>query len=75
MEPTITKPPVSEIEVEINGTFEISCQAIGTPTPLIVWRLNWGNIPSGDRVQVLETIELSSMEEQNKLVNRCCNQS
>ncbi|XP_059170575.1 basement membrane-specific heparan sulfate proteoglycan core protein-like [Physella acuta] len=50
--PTIVTPPIPEITVEINGTFTIVCEAIGVPTPLIVWRLNWGNIPSGDRVTV-----------------------
>ncbi|WAR15211.1 PGBM-like protein, partial [Mya arenaria] len=48
--PIITLPPVAEIEVELGGTFTIICEAVGVPTPLIVWRLNWGNIPSGDRV-------------------------
>ena len=46
----ITVPPVGEIEVELGETFTILCEAIGVPTPLIVWRLNWGNIPSGERV-------------------------
>ena len=41
---------MAEIEVELGGTFTIICEAVGVPTPLIVWRLNWGNIPSGDRV-------------------------
>ena len=50
--PTVIKPPVPEIEVEINGTFTIFCEAVGVPTPLIVWRLNWGNIPTGSRVTV-----------------------
>ncbi|KAK7494115.1 hypothetical protein BaRGS_00014588, partial [Batillaria attramentaria] len=50
--PVIVKPPTPEITVEINGTFTIYCEAVGVPTPLIVWRLNWGNIPSGDRVTV-----------------------
>ncbi|XP_076452135.1 basement membrane-specific heparan sulfate proteoglycan core protein-like isoform X4 [Babylonia areolata] len=48
--PTIIKPPDPEIEVEINGTFTIYCEAVGVPTPLILWRLNWGNIPTGPRV-------------------------
>lgn len=52
MVPTIIKPPVPEIDVELNGTFTIYCEAVGVPTPLIVWRQNWGNIPSGDRVTV-----------------------
>uniref|UniRef100_A0A0B7ATX1 Basement membrane-specific heparan sulfate proteoglycan core protein n=1 Tax=Arion vulgaris TaxID=1028688 RepID=A0A0B7ATX1_9EUPU len=50
--PTIVVPPAPEITVEVNGTFTIICEAVGVPTPLIVWRLNWGNIPSGDRVTV-----------------------
>ncbi|XP_070207543.1 basement membrane-specific heparan sulfate proteoglycan core protein-like isoform X4 [Littorina saxatilis] len=50
--PTIIKPPRPEIEVEINGTFTIYCEAVGVPTPLITWRLNWGNIPTGSRVTV-----------------------
>ncbi|XP_060586623.1 basement membrane-specific heparan sulfate proteoglycan core protein-like isoform X4 [Ruditapes philippinarum] len=48
--PIITVPPVAEIEVELGGTFTIICEAVGVPTPLIVWRLNWGNIPTGDRI-------------------------
>ena len=48
--PTIISPPIKDIEVEIGGTFTIFCKAIGIPVPLIIWRLNWGNIPSGDRV-------------------------
>ncbi|KAH9488652.1 Basement membrane-specific heparan sulfate proteoglycan core protein, partial [Bulinus truncatus] len=50
--PVIKTPPLPEITVEINGTFTIICEAIGVPTPLIVWRLNWGNIPTGSRVTV-----------------------
>ncbi|KAK3801367.1 hypothetical protein RRG08_059069 [Elysia crispata] len=52
MRPSITTPPAKEIIVEINGTFSIYCEAVGVPTPLIVWRLNWGNIPQGPRVTV-----------------------
>ena len=28
----------------------IDCEAIGKPTPLIVWRLNWGHIGAAPRV-------------------------
>ncbi|GFR68373.1 heparan sulfate proteoglycan 2 [Elysia marginata] len=52
IKPTIIRPPEQEINVEINGTFTIRCDAVGVPTPLIVWRLNWGNIPQGPRVTV-----------------------
>lgn len=48
--PVINLPPVSKIDVELGGSFTIICEAVGTPTPLIVWRLNWGNIPTGPRV-------------------------
>ncbi|XP_067659130.1 basement membrane-specific heparan sulfate proteoglycan core protein-like isoform X2 [Haliotis asinina] len=50
--PTIVKPPVPKVEVEVGGSFTIVCEAVGVPTPLIVWRLNWGNIPTGERVVV-----------------------
>ena len=50
--PVITVPPVNELEVELGGQFSIFCEAVGVPTPLIVWRLNWGNIPTGNRVRV-----------------------
>ncbi|XP_060073482.1 basement membrane-specific heparan sulfate proteoglycan core protein-like [Ylistrum balloti] len=53
--PTIILPPVARIDVDIGGRFTIICEAMGTPTPLIVWRLNWGNIPTGDRVYVHST--------------------
>lgn len=50
--PTVTRPPVPEITVDIGGTIVINCTAIGKPIPLISWRLNWGNIPQGQRVTV-----------------------
>nr|XP_022341960.1 basement membrane-specific heparan sulfate proteoglycan core protein-like isoform X4 [Crassostrea virginica] len=50
--PSINIAPPPNIEVEVGGYFTIICEAVGTPTPLIVWRLNWGNIPTGDRVHV-----------------------
>lgn len=33
------------MELQIGDLFEISCTAVGTPVPEIVWRLNWGHIP------------------------------
>ena len=52
--PLITVPPVANIDVELGGTFTIVCEAMGVPTPLIVWRLNWGNIPAGKLVLTFE---------------------
>lgn len=23
----------------------LTCRAVGVPTPVVVWRLNWGHIP------------------------------
>ncbi|KAK6175562.1 hypothetical protein SNE40_014001 [Patella caerulea] len=48
--PTVRKPPRADVEVEVGGEFSIFCEAVGVPTPLIVWRLNWGHIPTGQRV-------------------------
>lgn len=30
----------------MGALFEISCTAVGVPTPEIVWRLNWGHVPA-----------------------------
>lgn len=33
------------LELQIGETMTITCQAVGVPTPQVVWRLNWGHIP------------------------------
>ncbi|GIY39199.1 basement membrane proteoglycan [Caerostris extrusa] len=50
--PTITQPPPETLTVEEGETVTIVCTAVGNPTPIISWRLNWGNIPGGPRVSV-----------------------
>ncbi|KAG8188529.1 hypothetical protein JTE90_004764 [Oedothorax gibbosus] len=50
--PTITQPPPETMTVEEGETVTIVCTAVGNPTPIISWRLNWGNIPPGPRVSV-----------------------
>ncbi|XP_035226040.1 basement membrane-specific heparan sulfate proteoglycan core protein-like isoform X3 [Stegodyphus dumicola] len=50
--PTITQPPPETLTVEEDETVTIICTAVGNPTPIISWRLNWGNIPPGPRVSV-----------------------
>ncbi|CAL1298852.1 unnamed protein product [Larinioides sclopetarius] len=50
--PTITQPPPETLTVEEGETVTIVCTAVGNPTPIISWRLNWGNIPPGPRVSV-----------------------
>ncbi|KRT82106.1 Immunoglobulin, partial [Oryctes borbonicus] len=42
---TIVRPPPPMIELQVSNVFEITCTAVGVPTPEIVWRLNWGHIP------------------------------
>ena len=41
----ILKPPPPMITIPVGDIFEISCTAVGVPTPQIVWRLNWGHVP------------------------------
>ncbi|XP_054159296.1 basement membrane-specific heparan sulfate proteoglycan core protein-like isoform X2 [Oppia nitens] len=50
--PTIVIPPPETISVSEGQTVNISCKAIGTPTPLISWRFNWNHIPHPPRVTV-----------------------
>lgn len=51
--PTITQPPPDTLTVEEGATITISCTAVGTPIPIISWRLNWGHIPPPPRVTVI----------------------
>ena len=48
--PTVTVSPPASMNVGVGGRFEVSCEAVGTPTPLIIWRLNWGHIGTPPRV-------------------------
>lgn len=48
--PTITKAPPGERTAHHGDTVDISCEATGLPTPLIVWRLNWGHVGDAPRV-------------------------
>ncbi|XP_054720927.1 basement membrane-specific heparan sulfate proteoglycan core protein-like [Uloborus diversus] len=50
--PTITQAPPETLTVEEGETVTIVCTAVGNPIPIISWRLNWGNIPTGPRVSV-----------------------
>ena len=36
--------------MEEGNTITLECEAIGRPTPLITWRLNWGNIGLPPRI-------------------------
>ncbi len=34
------------VMINIGTTIVINCTAVGVPTPEVVWRLNWGHVPS-----------------------------
>ncbi|XP_055911049.1 basement membrane-specific heparan sulfate proteoglycan core protein isoform X7 [Eupeodes corollae] len=40
----IVKPKALE-RLPVGGFLNITCRAAGVPTPVIVWRLNWGHVP------------------------------
>ena len=42
----IQTPPPPMVLANIGDVFTITCTAIGVPTPEVVWRLNWGHLPS-----------------------------
>ena len=48
--PTITVAPPREKTAEHGDTVVLSCEATGVPTPLIVWRLNFGHVADAPRV-------------------------
>ena len=48
--PTVVRPPPDMRMVQQGETLTIECEAIGVPTPLIVWRLNWGHVGRPPRV-------------------------
>ena len=48
--PTVIRPPPSAREAQQGETITIECEAIGVPTPIIVWRLNWGHVGKPPRV-------------------------
>ncbi|KAM5269990.1 basement membrane-specific heparan sulfate proteoglycan core protein isoform 4-T4 [Hipposideros larvatus] len=52
MPPQVVTPPQELIQASRGQTVTFTCVAIGVPTPIINWRLNWGHIPSHPRVTV-----------------------
>ncbi|XP_077565304.1 basement membrane-specific heparan sulfate proteoglycan core protein isoform X7 [Stigmatopora nigra] len=50
--PSVTSPPEESIQVARGGTVTFTCQAVGVPTPIITWRLNWGHIPTSGRISM-----------------------
>uniref|UniRef100_A0A7M4G0V1 Basement membrane-specific heparan sulfate proteoglycan core protein n=1 Tax=Crocodylus porosus TaxID=8502 RepID=A0A7M4G0V1_CROPO len=50
--PQVITPPEESIQAFPGQTVRFTCVAIGVPTPIITWRLNWGHIPAGRRVSI-----------------------
>ena len=48
--PRITVAPPNERTAQRGDTIVLSCEATGIPTPLIVWRLNFGHVGDSPRV-------------------------
>uniref|UniRef100_A0A8C5WSN8 Basement membrane-specific heparan sulfate proteoglycan core protein n=1 Tax=Laticauda laticaudata TaxID=8630 RepID=A0A8C5WSN8_LATLA len=48
--PQVITPPEEFIQATPGDTIRFTCVAVGVPTPLISWRLNWGHIPTSRRV-------------------------
>ncbi|XP_060115564.1 basement membrane-specific heparan sulfate proteoglycan core protein [Heteronotia binoei] len=50
--PQVITPPEESIQAAPGETVRFTCVAIGVPTPIITWRLNWGHIPASRRVSI-----------------------
>ncbi|XP_040007845.1 basement membrane-specific heparan sulfate proteoglycan core protein isoform X2 [Xiphias gladius] len=50
--PTVTSPPEESIKAARGATVTFTCEAVGVPTPIITWRLNWGHIPVSNRISM-----------------------
>ncbi|XP_045130066.1 basement membrane-specific heparan sulfate proteoglycan core protein-like isoform X13 [Portunus trituberculatus] len=44
--PEVKEPPPRNVMVRVGETFNISCRVEGVPTPIVIWRLNWGHVPA-----------------------------
>ncbi|XP_077368176.1 basement membrane-specific heparan sulfate proteoglycan core protein isoform X8 [Festucalex cinctus] len=50
--PSVTSPPEESIQAARGATVTFTCRAVGVPTPIITWRLNWGHIPLSGRISM-----------------------
>ncbi|KAM4703219.1 basement membrane-specific heparan sulfate proteoglycan core protein [Rhinophrynus dorsalis] len=50
--PQVITPPEESVMASRGDTVRFTCVAIGVPTPIITWRLNWGHIPTSSRVSM-----------------------
>ncbi|KAJ1522549.1 hypothetical protein ONE63_001735 [Megalurothrips usitatus] len=42
----IAEPPKKMEVLQTGETMTLTCRAVGVPTPVVVWRLNWGHVPA-----------------------------
>lgn len=47
--PQVITPPEESVQAIPGQTVRFRCVAVGVPTPIITWRLNWGHIPANRR--------------------------
>ncbi|KAM7405195.1 hypothetical protein PAMP_012476 [Pampus punctatissimus] len=50
--PSVTSPPEESVQAARGSVVTFTCQAVGVPTPIITWRLNWGHIPVSGRISM-----------------------
>ncbi|XP_054857961.1 basement membrane-specific heparan sulfate proteoglycan core protein isoform X3 [Eublepharis macularius] len=50
--PQVITLPEESVQAAPGETVRFTCVAIGVPTPIITWRLNWGHIPTSRRVSI-----------------------
>nr|XP_056721446.1 basement membrane-specific heparan sulfate proteoglycan core protein [Euleptes europaea] len=50
--PQVITLPEESIQAAPGETVRFTCVAVGVPTPIITWRLNWGHIPTSRRVSI-----------------------
>ncbi|KAL8198220.1 UNVERIFIED_CONTAM: Basement membrane-specific heparan sulfate proteoglycan core protein, partial [Gekko kuhli] len=74
--PQVITPPVESIQAAPGETVRFTCVAVGVPTPIITWRLNWGHIPTGRRVSITSenghgTLVIRDVEEADQGAYSC----
>ncbi len=42
----IQEDPPRIMNLFIGSLLNLTCRTVGTPTPEVVWRLNWGHVPA-----------------------------
>ncbi|XP_077787120.1 basement membrane-specific heparan sulfate proteoglycan core protein-like isoform X2 [Podarcis muralis] len=74
--PQVITPPEESIQAAPGETVRFTCVAVGVPTPIITWRLNWGHIPSSRRVSITSkngrgTLVIEDVKEANQGAYTC----